>query len=370
MKYAIIDIETTGGGRDGHRITEIAIIIHDGVNILDEYQTLVNPESPIPTWIVRLTGITNAMVADAPKFHEVAEKVFAMTYNCVFIAHSVNFDYGIIRNEFSRIGVKFSRQKLCSVRLARKWIPGHRSYSLGKLCQELDITINGRHRAYGDARATVSLMEIIIRRARKSGIDDLTKTPINSDSSIPQKLQGDLSKLSDAPGVVYFHDVTHAVIYVCSASQMLADTLLHIKKLSGSNPDLLKKTDHISSKLTGNELIARLIENNDLYHHSILKNRTSEIKRKFAIYAYEDQNGLMEIKVGKVVSSCKPLAIFQTEQHARMRLDTLALQYELCAKLVDGSNYSKCIYCLSQKCIRNQPLDQKIIRQYLSLIHI
>jgi len=159
LKYAIIDVETTGMGIQGNKITEIAIIIHDGTKIIDQYDSLVNPECTIPMTISRLTGIYDYMVSDAPKFYEVAKKVIEITKDCIFVAHNVNFDYNVIHKEFSDLGFPFKRKKLCTVRLSRKLIPGLPSYSLGKLCSSVGIRINDRHRAKGDADATTILFE-------------------------------------------------------------------------------------------------------------------------------------------------------------------------------------------------------------------
>lgn len=165
--YAICDIETNGGNSDTVKITEIAIFIFDGEQIIDEFVTLINPESYIPRYISELTGITNQMVANAPKFYEVARKIVEITQNRIFIAHNVKFDYGVLRKEFKDLGYNFVRENICSVELSRKYLPGHKSYSLGKLCEDLDIKIEGRHRAGGDALATVELFRLILNFYRQ-----------------------------------------------------------------------------------------------------------------------------------------------------------------------------------------------------------
>lgn len=162
--YAIIDIETTGTTYKNGKITEIAIYVHDGFRIIDSFTTLINPECHISDFITRLTGISNEMVRTAPRFYEVAKKIVEMTHDCIFVAHNVNFDYRFIQEEFSQLGYDFQRKTLCTVRMGRKYLPGHRSYSLGKICDELGICINGRHRAAGDALATVKLFEIILEK--------------------------------------------------------------------------------------------------------------------------------------------------------------------------------------------------------------
>ena len=162
--YAIVDIETTGGNFKNGRITEIAIYRHDGEKIVDEFVSLVNPECYIPEYITQLTGISNQMVQKAPSFPQIARRVLDMTADAVFVAHNATFDYNFIRAEFSSLGFDFVRPNLCTVKMSRKLLPGHASYSLGNLTQALGITIQGRHRAGGDAYATVQLFNILLRK--------------------------------------------------------------------------------------------------------------------------------------------------------------------------------------------------------------
>jgi len=162
--YAVIDIETNGGSQKTGKITEIAIYIFDGKQITDSFVSLINPESLIPYQITRLTGIDNRMTSEAPKFYEVAKKIVEMTAGRTFVAHNVNFDYGFIRKEFKELGYDFRCKTLCTVKLSRKYIPGLDSYSLGNICDKLGITINNRHRAGGDALATVYLLKELLNR--------------------------------------------------------------------------------------------------------------------------------------------------------------------------------------------------------------
>lgn len=159
--YAIVDIETTGGGGTS-RITEIAVFRHDGTRIVDFFHSLINPEMYIPPFITRLTGIDNEMVKDAPTFPEVQDAVRAMTRDAWFVAHNAKFDYGFIKREFGALDEYFQRDLLCTVQLSRKIFPGLKSYSLGNLCESLEIMIENRHRAHGDAEATVRLFEKLL----------------------------------------------------------------------------------------------------------------------------------------------------------------------------------------------------------------
>jgi DNA polymerase-3 subunit epsilon len=162
--YSIIDIETTGGSPKTEKITEIAIYVHNGNEVIKEFVSLVNPEKEIPYYITQLTGITNTMVAKAPKFYEIAKTIVELTENTVFVAHNATFDYGFIKSEFASLGYNFERPLFCTVKMGRKFIPGKKSYSLGNLCTDLGIHINDRHRAAGDALATVKLFEMILLR--------------------------------------------------------------------------------------------------------------------------------------------------------------------------------------------------------------
>lgn len=159
QRYSIIDVETTGKGLHGNRITEICIVLLEDDAVIDKFTSLVNPECFIPPFITGLTGIDNTMVEDAPKFHEIADEIERMTRGCIFVAHNVNFDYNVLRGEFRAIERDFYRKKLCTVRLSRKLIPKLYSYSLGKLCTSLGIPLNNRHRAEGDTDATVLLFQ-------------------------------------------------------------------------------------------------------------------------------------------------------------------------------------------------------------------
>lgn len=160
--YSIIDIETTGGSPKTEKITEIAVFLHDGTRVTDEFTSLVNPERSIPSFITEITGISNKMVANAPKFYEIAKDIVELTNDRIFVAHNAPFDYSFICEEFRQLGYVYSRNMLCTVKLSRKMIPGLRSYSLGKICPELNIRIENRHRAKGDALATVKLFEMLL----------------------------------------------------------------------------------------------------------------------------------------------------------------------------------------------------------------
>ena len=162
--YAILDIETTGGKYNEEGITEIAIYRFDGHEIVDQFSSLINPERPIQPFVVNLTGINNEMLRQAPKFYEVAKRIIEITDDCILVAHNALFDNRILTTEFDRLGYPFEKQTLCTVELAKKLIPDMPSYSLGKLVRALGIPLTDRHRAQGDAKATVSLFKMLLAK--------------------------------------------------------------------------------------------------------------------------------------------------------------------------------------------------------------
>ncbi len=178
--FAIVDIETTGGLAASNAITEIAIVIHDGHTVVQEFQTLVNPQQPITPFVVKLTGISNAMVASAPLFAEIADKVYELLHDKVFVAHNVGFDHTYIDLQLKGCGLFLKAPKLCTVQMSRKFIPGMESYSLGKLCRNLGIEIEDRHRAMGDARATAQLFDKLLQNGAKSYIERVSKKGVSA----------------------------------------------------------------------------------------------------------------------------------------------------------------------------------------------
>src|SRR4051812_5054241 len=214
MPYAIVDIETTGGHASANGITEVAIYVHDGTQVVETYQTLINPGQPIPYYISGLTGITDAMVKDAPQFWEVADRIYDLLKDNIFIAHNVNFDYSFLKSELANCGFDLTTNKLCTVRLSRKIFPGLDSYGLGKICGYLDIKIENRHRADGDAAATVTLFEKLLANDKENLITKALKRNSKEQALPPNVPREHFERLPDLPGIYYFHDQKGKVVYV------------------------------------------------------------------------------------------------------------------------------------------------------------
>jgi len=168
--YAILDIETTGGKFNEEGITEIAIYKYDGHEVVDQFISLINPERDIQPFVVNLTGINSNMLRNAPKFYEVAKRIVEITEGCILVAHNAQFDYRILSTEFRRLGFDYERPSLCTVELAKNLIPDQPSYSLGKLVRSLGIPVTDRHRASGDALATVKLFKMLLDKDSSKNI--------------------------------------------------------------------------------------------------------------------------------------------------------------------------------------------------------
>ena len=332
--YAIVDIETTGGSSRLERITEIAIFVHDGTRIIDEYTSLINPERNIPYFITSLTGITNEMVEDAPKFFEVARKIVEMTEGKVFVAHNARFDYSFIRQEFNMLGYNYKRPLLDTVALSRKLLPGHSSYSLGNLCKDLGIEISGRHRASGDAMATVRLLELLLEKDKTLKGGSLIK---NRKAS---KLHPafDLSRIDDIPeepGVYYFHNEEGDIIYVGKSRNLFQRVNTHLSNnTSAKAMEMRSVIAGISWEPTGSELIALLLESAEIKKRKPLFNRAQRrTGHSWGIYSCTDENGYIRFDCRNVSDVAVPLALFNSRDNARGRLEQIISKYNLCQKL-------------------------------------
>ncbi|MEL7001176.1 MAG: exonuclease domain-containing protein [Bacteroidota bacterium] len=333
--YAIVDIETTGGYAGKSRITEIAIFIHDGEKVVDTYQSLINPEQVVPAFITGLTGISQDMVDSAPTFSEVADEIYEILSNNVFVAHNVSFDYSFVKNEFERAGHLFNNKKLCTVRLSRKIIPGKRSYSLGNLCEQLGIHITDRHRAAGDAKATVKLFELLLENG-----EDKIKEALNQrskETNLPPNLpKEEFLSLPEEPGVYYFLDARSEVIYVGKAINIKKRITGHF---SGTPKDrrnqyIRNEIHHIGYELTGNELIALIFESQEIKRIWPKYNQSQKmVAKQFSIYRYEDRAGYWRFNVGKKVNGMQPLINFNSHADAWHFLIDKVKEHELCSKL-------------------------------------
>ncbi|AKQ45453.1 DNA polymerase III subunit epsilon [Rufibacter radiotolerans] len=345
--YAIVDIETTGGQPSEDRITEIAIFIHDGNQVVDQFHSLVNPGRPIPFFISQLTGITDEMVRDAPKFHEVAKQIVQITEGNVFVAHNVRFDYSFIKKEFADLGFTFQRKTLCTVRLSRKLIPGLPSYSLGKLCKSIDIPLQMRHRAIGDAEATAVLFDRLLKIDQNkvdADQDDklLEKPSFTKDiktSLLPPNISREMvDELPLEAGVYYFHDEHGEIIYVGKSKSIRKRIIQHfsIDFKSRKSIEFKNRIASITYVRTGSELVALLFESDEIKKRKPFYNRAQRRSVYHSgIFSYYDQDGYLRLTFQKAKTEVPPLLTMSNQFQAKNFLFNRVAKYNLCQKLCD-----------------------------------
>lgn len=333
--YAIVDIETTGGFAGKSRITEIAIYFHDGENIVDSYETLINPGQYIPAYITGLTGINQQMVEAAPPFEAVAEEIHGLLKDKIFIAHNVHFDYSFLKRAFEDLSLNFNPKRLCTVRLSRSLFPGLRSYGLGNLCEQLNIAIENRHRAGGDAKATAILFDQLIRKDREYIALALKRN--SKETTLPPNLSKEAYEaLPELPGVYYFLDQQGEVIYVGKAIDIKKRITSHFSGTSKHkrNQYIRNEIHHISYELTGNELIALLLESHEIKRLWPKYNKAQKsASNTWGIYRYEDRHGYIRFNISKNVKRLKPLIAFNTHSDAWQFMMNKIREFELCPKL-------------------------------------
>lgn len=332
--YAILDIETTGGKYNEEGITEIAIYKFDGHEVVDQFITLVNPEKAIQPFVVNLTGINNAMLHNAPKFFEVAKRIIEITTDCVIVAHNANFDYRILRTEFSRLGYKYERKSLCTVELSQKLIPDQKSYSLGKLVRSLGIPLSDRHRATGDAQATVQLFKLLLSKDLKKTI--ITETVrIDTKKKIDDKLLKLIESVPSETGVYYMHREDGKIIYIGKSKNIKKRLTQHFTTDNRKSKKIQDEVVTISHEITGSELIALLKENEEIKLNKPKYNRAlRKIKFDQALYQFIDDNGYINLKIDKADGRKPNITTFSNIQQAKSLMHQWTEKYQLCLQLV------------------------------------
>ncbi len=355
-KYAVIDIETTGGLPQRDRVIEIGIILYDGEKETGRFESLIDPGFSIPPQITRLTGITSNMVSGQPKFYEVAKQVVELTQGAVFVAHNVRFDYNFIREEFSRLGYTYTRKQLCTKRLARLGLPGLGSYSLESLIHHLDIKVKHRHRALDDAYAACAVMDHVFRleENREKAIELIHQGV--RESRLPASISLDyLHGLPEACGIYYFHNSSGDVIYVGKSKNIKDRILQHFADHTQKATNLQQQVDSITYEITGSELLALLRENEEIKKIKPEINRALRKKElPYGIYVYVGEEGFIRYEIDKlrpVDENALLIKKFSTPANARSFLSAAVERYRLCQKLTSLERFGgPCFYYQIGKC--------------------
>jgi len=331
--YAILDIETTGGKYDEEGITEIAIYRFDGHQITDQFWSLVNPERHIQPFVANLTGISNEMLSHAPKFFEVAKRIIEITENCTLVAHNAQFDNRILCTEFDRLGYPFDMEMLCTVELYKKLIPDLPSYSLGKLVRSLGIPLSDRHRAQGDAKATLSLFKLLLE---KDTSKEIIRKTIKKDPKrqLEPKLIDIIEVAPTHTGVYYMHRKDGSIIYIGKSKNIKKRLIRHFTNDQAKSKKIQLEVFSVSYEETGNDLIAQLKEseeikrNNPLYNHALKKTRY-----QYQLTSFINDKGYIHLKIEKADNRKKAITTFTNYMQAKTVLFKITGEFQLCQKL-------------------------------------
>ncbi len=361
--YAILDIETTGGKYNEEGITEIAIYKFDGHNIVDQFSSLVNPEKPIQPFVVNLTGINNEMLRHAPKFYEVAKRIIEITDGCIMVAHNALFDNRILTTEFDRLGYHYEKETLCTVELAKKLIPDMPSYSLGKLVRSLGIPLSDRHRAQGDAMATVALFKMLL--AKDTSKEKITET-LRKDPKLQlePKLLDIIENTPSETGVYYMHNEEGKVIFIGKSKNIKKSLMQHFTSDNRKSKKIKLEVKSVTFEKTGNELIAILKESEEIKQNKPLFNRAL----RSALFTHQltsvvDENGYINLKIEKADGRKKPITTFSNYQQAKTVLLKITEENQLCQKLTGLYETSKQCFNYTLKecygaCINKEPVAE------------
>lgn len=360
--YAILDIETTGGKYNEEGITEIAIYKFDGHQIVDQFFSLVNPEKNIQPFVINLTGINNQMLRNAPKFHEVAKRIIEITDNCTIVAHNAQFDNRILSTEFDRLGYPFEKNMLCTVELSKKLIPDLPSYSLGKLVRSLGIPITDRHRAQGDAKATLELFKLLLEKDIEKVIisDTIKKDPKRQ---LEPKLLDIIESAPTNTGVYYMHRKNGKIIYVGKSKNIKKRLIQHFTNDNKKSKKIQLEVVSVSYEETGNDLIAQLKESQEIkqlkpiFNHA-LKNNIFQSQ----LYSYIDESGYINLRIEKVPIEKEEkniITTFTNYQQGRSFLYKITDEFHLCQKLnhlekTEGACFNHDLKMCNGACIESE----------------
>ena len=332
--YAILDIETTGGKYNEEGITEIAIYRFDGHEVVDKFISLVNPEREIQPFVVNLTGINAKMLRNAPKFYEVAKRIVEITEDCIIVAHNAEFDYRILRTEFKRLGFPFKRKSLCTVELAQKLMPEQESFSLGKLTRALGIPVSDRHRANGDAMATVKLFKLLLEKDVDKDIIQQT-IKANKAVRITDTHKTIIEELPSITGVYFIHNKKGRIIFVGKSRNIKHRISQHLTNTNAKSKKIQLEIEAVTYEATGNELIAALKE---LEAIKRLKPKYNQGRRyakiTHALQSFEDEKGYLNLKIDRLDKNENVISTFSNYQSAKSFVSRLVEHHGLCKNLV------------------------------------
>lgn len=365
-----VDIETNGGNGEHGRITEIALIRVENGEVVEEYSTLVNPGSPIPYWITRLTGITNADVADAPYFDDVAAEIYRILDGAIFVAHNVRFDFSFVKRQLEATGYTFRPKLFCTVRMSRKLYAEHKGHSLEKIIARHAISTKDRHRAYADAKAILDFTKLAIEEKGIDAFREAAALQMKTKTLPPNVDEAAFAGLPETPGVYIFEDDQGQPLYVGKSVNIRARVRSHF----ANDTKIVKEmkislaSHNISFIQTETEIEALLLESAKVKELQPLHNRMLRRKTQQAVLVKsENENGYTNIVVeNRQLDEETELdaiyGVYTSKMQAKSRLDSLMKTFQLCPKLLGletgkGACFRSQLGLCKGACIGKEPAE-------------
>jgi DNA polymerase-3 subunit epsilon len=367
--YAILDIETTGGKYNEEGITEIAIYRFDGHKIVDQFCSLINPERKIQPFVVNLTGISSEMLRNAPKFYEVAKRIIEITQDCILVAHNAQFDNRILTTEFDRLGFPFELDTLCTVELSKKLLPDLPSYSLGKLVRSLGIPISDRHRAQGDAKATISLFKMLLA---KDTTKEIIQKSVRKDPKrqLEPKLLDIIESAPSATGVYYMHKKNGELIYIGKSKNIKKRLVQHFTNDNRKSMKIQLEVAAVTYEETGNDLIAQLKESEEIKQNKPIYNRAlRKTLFSYQLTSHIDETGYINLRIEKADGRKNAITTFTNYQQAKSTVYKITEEFQLCQKLNGLHQTQQSCFSYGTKECYGACIGKENIEEYNGRVH-
>ena len=348
--YAIIYIETTGGKYDEEGITEIAIYRFDGENIVDQFSSLINPNIEIQPFVIKLTGINNKMLRNAPKFFEVAKRIVEITDNTILVAHNAEFDYRILQTEYRRLGFSFERQTLCTVNLSRILLPEQPSFSLGKLVRNLGIPFINQHRAHGDAKVTLKLFQLLLEKDTQKNILKSNIQNLNPNKS-PSKYLDIIDKIPSEMGVYYIYNQKNKIIYIGKSNNIKKRVLSHLTANKKKDKEIQRDIFYVKFAITGGELISLLKEQNEIKVNKPIFNKRINFRLFPMGIRIDSSTKYPNIIIEQIKKDKEYLSVYKNKQAAKAAVIKFKAEFGICTQQTNLINLEKdCFNYYLEKC--------------------
>lgn len=337
-----VDIETNGGSGERGRITEIAVIRVENGEITETFSSLVNPGGPIPYWITSLTGITNEAVTDAPYFDEIASQLDRIMKGALFVAHNVRFDFSFVKRQMEAGGFSFRPKLFCTVRLSRALYPEHKGHSLEKIIQRHGIPVNGRHRAYDDAKAAYDFTRLAIQEKGSVAFRQSVALQLKTKTLPPHIDEKKFASIPNSPGVYIFEDNAGAPLYVGKSVNLRQRVLSHFASDTkiAKEMRLAQACHNVSFIETDTEIEALLLESAKIKELQPIHNRLLRRQVKQTVLVRQlSSDGYMQMQLENRDLSVgmdfdEIYGVYTTKTQATARLESLIKTFDLCPKLM------------------------------------